>query len=81
MIFKVESQKSNTAIKTQIDDSWKIWICSPFVILVGINLIFLDEVELEEQVQDDEFKLVLKEDIGYFTALALDFLQEHGTRK
>ena len=39
-----------------------------------IKLLFLDEVELDEQVQDDDWKLVLKEDLRCFSALILGFM-------
>ena len=38
-------------------------------------------MELEDQVDFEELKLVLKEDLGCFAALALDLLQEDGPRK
>ena len=41
-----------------------------------IKILVLDEVELDEQVQDDDLKLVLKEDLRCFAALALGLLQE-----
>ena len=41
-----------------------------------IKILVLDEVELGEQVQDDDLKLVLKEDLRCFEALALGLLQE-----
>ena len=41
-----------------------------------IKTLVLDEVELDEQVQDDDLKLVLKKDLNCFVALTLGFLQE-----
>ena len=56
--------------------SEKTWSCSPFASIDGIKILVLDEVELDEYVQDDDLKLVLKEDLRCFAALALGLLQE-----
>ena len=53
----------------------------PLASLVRMNLLLLDESELEKQVQDDDWKIVLNEDIGYFAYLALEFLQEDGAQQ
>ena len=49
--------------------------------LVEIRLLILDEVDLEECEESEGLKLVLKEDLGCFSALALDLLQEDGSRE
>ena len=41
-----------------------------------IKILVLYEIELDKQVQDDDLKLVLKEDLRCFAALALGLLQE-----
>ena len=67
-------------MKTKTVGSEKTWSFSLLASLVGIKLMFLDEVELEEEMQDDELKLVLKEDLRCFADLTLDLLQEDGPR-
>ena len=79
MSFNVENQKINTAIKTQISGLEKD--CYPQASLVEIRLLFLDEANLEEQEESEGLKLVLKECLGCFSALALDLLQEDGPRQ
>ena len=54
--------------------------CSPLPKLVEIKLLFLDEVELKEYVEFVDLGLVWKEDLGYFVALTLDFIQEDAPR-
>ena len=53
---------------------------SPFNSLVEIKLLFLDEVDIEEQAESDGLKLVSKEDFRCFAALTLDFLHEDTPR-
>ena len=61
--------------------SEKTWSFSPLVSIVGIKLLFLNKVELEEQVQDDDLNLVLKKNLKYFASLTLDLLQEDAARQ
>ena len=46
-----------------------------------VKLLFLNEVELDEQVKGDDLKLVLKEDLKFFADLTLDLLQDGAPRK
>ena len=49
--------------------------------IVEIKLLFLDGVELEEYVESIDLGLVSKEELKYFTILALNFLQEDSIRQ
>ena len=73
--FNSERYESRTSIKTQTTELENVRNSSPVASLVGIKLLFLDEVELEEKEESDDLKLVLKKDLRYFVALALDLVQ------
>ena len=47
---------------------------SPLTKLAKIELLFLDEAELEENVESDDLGIVLKKDLRYFADLTLDIL-------
>ena len=67
-------------MKTQTTKLEKLWNVSPLNVLVEIKLLFLDEVDLEEQTESNDLKLVWKECLWHFVDLALDLLQEDTQR-
>ena len=57
-----------------------VFSLNPLNSVLSPKLMFLDEVELEEWVKDNDLKLVLKEDLSFCAALTLDLIQEDGPR-
>ena len=54
---------------------------SPVYRLVGIKLLLMDEVELEEHAESVDLVLIWIEDLRCFEALTLGLLQEDGPRQ